>query len=76
MLDFSQISTISLPIDSIMLLGFYLILGAYTIFSGIFYYHWKSYGTDAKVTAYTLIAFFATTIPLLLVMGVLTFITT
>lgn len=61
---------INLPVHTIVMLAFYLILGAYAIFSAIFYYHWKNYGFDLKVTSLTLIIYLATTAPLLLVMTI------
>lgn len=55
-------------------IGFYLFLMFYVVFSAILYYHWKEYSVDEKVTRITLIFYFSTTVPLLLVMGILTFI--
>lgn len=74
MQDFSQIKSINLPIDTLVMLVFYFILGLYAVFSAILYYHWKNYGTDGKVTGLTLILYFTTTIPLLIVMGIMTLI--
>lgn len=71
MADFSQLSTISFSVDMIVQAVFYLILGIYAVFSGILYYHWSSYGTDIKVTTYTFIVYFFTTIPLFVIMGIL-----
>ena len=72
--DLSQFSGMTMSIGSIVELAFYLITLVYIIFSAILYYHWREYGTDIKVTTYTLTAFFATTIPLIIIMGVLTLI--
>jgi hypothetical protein len=47
-----------------------LILASYVIFSAVLYYHWETYTTDGKVQNMTLLIFFASTLPLLLVMGV------
>ncbi len=71
MLDLSQFQTIDLPIHTLVMLVFYFVLGAYASFSAIFYYHWKTYGSDTKVTLYTLILYFSITIPLLIVMGIM-----
>lgn len=60
-----------LPYEAVTLLGFYGVTAAYCIFSAILYYHWNEYGTDARVTRLTLISYFAITIPLLLVMGLM-----
>ncbi len=61
----------NLPYDSVALFGFYLVVAAYCIFSGILYYHWNEYGTDARVTKLTLISYFASTIPLFIIMGLM-----
>lgn len=62
-LEFTQ-----LPLETVVMLAFYLVLGAYAIFSAILYYHWNNYGFDIKVTSLTLIVYFVTTLPLLLIM--------
>lgn len=62
----------SLPIETITSLGFYLIAGIFAIFSAILYYHWNAYSTDAGVARLTLILYFTTTIPLLIIMGIMT----
>jgi len=72
MLDLTQMTSFALPIGSLISLVFYLVLAAYVIFTAIFYYHWKTYSTDKKITGLTLFLFGATTIPLLLVMGIMT----
>lgn len=70
MLDLSGLSnSFSIPLHTFVTLAFYLVLGAYVIFSAIFYYHWSTYGTDVKVTMYTLVTYFVTTIPLLIMLG-------
>ncbi len=74
MTDFSQIKSLNLPIDTLVMLTFYFTLGIYAIFSAILFYHWKTYGTDVKVSGLTLIIYFATTIPLLIVMVIMTLI--
>lgn len=50
------------------MLFFYLVLGFYAIFTGIFYYHWSAYSSDVKVSLATYVAYAAITIPLMLVM--------
>jgi hypothetical protein len=60
-----------LPIDTIITGSLYFIIGAYAIFTGVLYYHWKTYGTDAKITNLTLILYFATTIPLVIIMTIM-----
>jgi hypothetical protein len=70
MIDLNQLGLSGFPIESIVMLAFYFVLGAYAIFSAIFYYHWKSYGFDIKVTSLTLIIYLATTAPVLLIMTI------
>ena len=60
-----------LPYHDVALIGFYFVVGIYCIFTAILYYHWNEYGTDRAVTRLTLISYFATTIPLLLIMGIM-----
>jgi hypothetical protein len=60
------------PLGTIVSLSFYLIVGAYIIYSVILFYHWKNYGTDVKVTTVTLVTYLATTVPLIVIMSVLT----
>lgn len=64
--------TLSLPLHTIVTLGFYLMAMLYIVFSTILYYHWKEYSTDAGVTRTTLILYLVTTIPLILIMGITT----
>lgn len=76
MTDLTQLNSLNFPIESIVMLSLYFIIGIYTIFTAIFYYHWKTYATDTKVTAYTIMLYFATTIPLLIIMTILAFVIT
>lgn len=72
MLDFSQFTLSTGSLHTLVMLVFYVVAGIYTIFSGILYYHWHTYSSDTKVSVYTLTAYFGTTLPLLLVMFILT----
>ena len=74
MADFSQLPSMALSIDTVVKLAFYFVTGVYVIFTAILYYHWDAYATDVKVTKLTLGIYFATTLPLLLAMGVVAFI--
>ncbi len=65
-------SLASLPIETLATLGFYIVAAAFAIFSAILYYHWDAYSTDAGVTRLTLVTYFSTTIPLLIIMGIMT----
>ena len=56
----------ALPFTTIAQLAMYLMLGAYAVYTGIFYYHWKSYGTDERVVNITLFTYLAVTLPLML----------
>ncbi len=57
-----------IPGVDLVMLFFYLVLGFYAIFTGIFYYHWSAYSSDVKVSLATYVAYAAITIPLMLVM--------
>ncbi len=59
----------SLPIGDITLLAFYIIIAIYAIFTGVLYYHWHTYTSDIKVSSATYVAYFAITVPLIMVMG-------
>lgn len=72
-MDFSQISFEQLPLHSTALLVFYLVVGFYVIFSAVLYYHWDTYATDNRVTGTTLIIYALSTIPLLIIMGLMIF---
>lgn len=68
MLEATNITNTGFSIDTIVMLVLYFIVGVYAIFTWVLYYHWKTYGTDAKITGLTMIVYFATTIPLMLIM--------
>lgn len=74
MLDFSNVSSLGIPVHMFAQLGFYVVLGLYCIFTGVFYYHWQTYSSDIRVTGMTFILYFITTIPLLVCMGIMTLI--
>lgn len=74
MTDLSQLKSFDIPIDDMITLVMYVILGIYVMFTAILYYHWQTYGTDKKISGLTLVLYFATTIPLLIVMGIMSFI--
>ena len=58
-------------IESITNATFLVIFLVYIIFSIIFAYHCNAYGTDKKVTTYTFIVYLATTVPLIIILGIL-----
>lgn len=56
-------------LTTILLFVFYILLIGYVIFSVILYYHWQSYSVNARVALQTYYAFFAITIPLVVIMA-------
>jgi hypothetical protein len=48
---------------------FLIFLLTYIIFSLILYYHWRSYAISAQAIAYTLTAYFVSTLSLLAIAG-------
>ena len=64
----------NIPLETVMSLGFYVVLGLYIIFVAIMYYHWDTYATDKVVSRFTLLSFFIVTLPLLLIMGAMLFV--
>lgn len=62
---------LNLPVETVTQVFFLFVLGVYAAYTAVLYYHWNTYGTDAKVTNLTLILYFVTTLPLLLVMGLM-----
>ena len=68
---FAGFSFSALPIHSIVLLGFYVAVAVYVLFTAIIYYHWNEFSTDAGVSKITLVAYFGTTLPILAIAGVM-----
>ena len=69
--DVTNLTQSTLSLHSMLLLALYLIAGAYVIFSAVLYYHWQTYSTDQRVSRITLITFFVSTFPLLLIMALI-----
>jgi heme/copper-type cytochrome/quinol oxidase subunit 2 len=63
---------LDLPLAALAQVLFYVLLLIYIIFTVILYYHWQNYSMSKAVTAQTYIAYFVTTIPLLLILGLST----
>lgn len=63
--------TLNYTVKDVLLLIFYLLVGFYAIFSAILFFHWQAYSMDAKVSGLTLIIYFATSIPLIIIMGIM-----
>ena len=61
-----------LSLEAILLLGFYAVIGAYTDFTIMLYYHWQEYSVDDKVTKITIVLYFSLTLPLILALSLLT----
>lgn len=55
--------------DAFIPLLFYIALGFYAVFTGVFYYHWSAYAHGLRVTTATYVAYIAITVPLLLIMA-------
>ena len=64
----------SIPLDSMVTLGFYLATAIYIIFTTILYYHWNEYSVDPIVSRLTGIVYLGTTVPLIAIMGIVTLI--
>jgi hypothetical protein len=59
---------IEIPGAELVQLVFYVLLGAYAIYTAMLYYHWQTYATDARIEFLTLVIYFAITIPLIITM--------
>lgn len=62
----------AIPLHSITTLGFYLAAATYIAFTVILYYHWNEYSVEPVVTKITAITYLATTLPLMIIMGLIT----
>ncbi|MCA9363368.1 hypothetical protein KC851_03535 [Candidatus Kaiserbacteria bacterium] len=49
----------------------YFIMVIYIVYTVILFYHWKNYGTDAKVTTLTLTSYLVVTVPLMIIIFIL-----
>ncbi len=63
--------TINLSIQSVANIAFLVALFIYIVYSAILVYHWKTYGSDLKVTSFTLMLYFASSVPLVIIAGAL-----
>jgi|AntRauTorckE6833_2_1112554.scaffolds.fasta_scaffold00191_13 succinate dehydrogenase hydrophobic anchor subunit len=72
--EISRIYISNMSLDNAVNITLLFILVIYLIYSLILYYHWKAYSSDIRVTAMTLITYFSTTIPLMIIMTILAFI--
>ena len=63
-------SAVMLPLKSILEVIFYVLVAVYAIYSAVLYYHWQSFSIDLKVSGFTMVLYFAGSIPLVLTMGV------
>lgn len=55
--------------DDVLLLLFYGLVVVYVIFTAILYYHWQTYSTDPKMNFLTFVIYFATTVPLIIILA-------
>lgn len=60
--------SISLPLDALLMLAFYLLLMTYVIFSLVFFYHWNAYALSYQVTKLTYLVYIGLSLPLLATM--------
>ena len=64
-------ANMTLPLEDMLVLIALIITAVYVIFTAILHYHWKNYATDDNVHKTTLTLYFATTMPLLIVMWII-----
>lgn len=62
--------TNALPLDSLLVLGFYLMAIVYIIFSAILYFHWEQYSTNKAVSKTTAILYLGSSLPLITIIGI------
>ncbi len=62
---------INIPFHAMSTLIFYITTIVYIIFSIIVHYHWNEYSVDEKITRLTLILYYSTTLPLMILMGIM-----
>lgn len=67
--DFQPIAAGLPPLQTILSLAYYCMLGFFAVFTAVIYYHWTTYATDKLVSRVTLVSYMACTLPLLLIMG-------
>ncbi len=70
-----KIPLVMFPLETAVHIGFYAVLFLYVVFSLILYYHWYSYSVNALMTNVTLILYTTLTLPLVIVLSLLTFTT-
>ena len=64
-----NIPSLSLPLNTITTVIFYLLVIIYVVFTIVLYYHWQNYSVDKSATIQTYLAYFVITLPLLAIMG-------
>jgi membrane-associated HD superfamily phosphohydrolase len=60
---------VGFTLSNFLSISFFGLLLFYAIFTAIFFYHWRTYATNATATNTTLLVYFVVTIPLLFIMG-------
>ncbi|MCB9810783.1 MAG: hypothetical protein H6779_01220 [Candidatus Nomurabacteria bacterium] len=63
-------SLATLPLHTIITTSFYLVLITYIVFTAILYYHWNEYSVEPTVTRTTYVFYFASTLPLILILSI------
>jgi heme/copper-type cytochrome/quinol oxidase subunit 2 len=73
MYDITEVAG-SIPLHELALLTFYILTGFYLVYTAVLYFHWNEYSVSKEVSKLTAIIYLIVTIPLLLVMGLATFV--
>lgn len=73
MANFPELAS-SIPLHTIITLGFYGAAAIYIIFTTILYFHWKEYSINDVVSKTTMVLYLLTTLPLMAVLGITTLI--
>lgn len=63
-------ATLSINMESLFTLGFFVVTLIYAVFTIIVVYHWFTYGNDKRLTSLSLTIYLLTSAPLLLLMAI------
>lgn len=61
----------SLPLDSILMIVFLLLVAGFIIYGVILHFHWRQYSASKQASFWTYVAFIGSTVPLLAIMGLI-----
>jgi hypothetical protein len=73
MIGLPDITTVTVPLPVLAQFGFYIVTGLYAVFTMILYYHWNQYSTNAAMSRLTTVMYLIITLPLIIMIGILTF---